>query len=65
MKKAKVIPLYKGKDQDQVVNYWPISLLVTISKILEKIIYKRVYDFLEKEKISMASEANILANKLY
>ena len=51
MKKAKVIPLYKGKDQDQVVNCWPISLLVTISKILEKIIYKRVYDFLEKEKI--------------
>ena len=56
MKKAEVIPLYKGKDQDQVVNYWPISLLVTISKILEKIIYKRVYDFLDKEKILYNSQ---------
>ena len=51
MKKAEVILLYKGKDQDQLLNYQPISLLVTISKIFEKIIYKRVYDFLEKEKI--------------
>ena len=56
MKKAEVIPLYKGKDQDQVVDYQPISLLVTISKILEKIIYKRVYDFLEKEKILYNSQ---------
>ena len=52
MKKAEVI----GKDQDQVVNYWPISLLVTISKILEKIIYICVYDFLEKEKILYNSQ---------
>ena len=27
-------------------NYRPISLLLTISKILEKILYKRTYDFL-------------------
>ena len=39
MKIAEIIPLYKGKERDEVVNYRPISLLMTISKLLEKIIY--------------------------
>ena len=51
MKLAEVIPLYKGKEHDKVINYRPISLLITISKLLEKIIYKRLYLFLEKNKL--------------
>ena len=47
MKSAEVIPLYKGKERDLCMNYRPISLLLTISKILEKIMYKRAYDFLD------------------
>ena len=39
MKQAEVVQLYKGKDMDIVINYRPISLLITISKILEKVIY--------------------------
>ena len=46
MKLAEVIPLYKSKEHYLECNYRPISLLTPISKILEKIIYKRVYDFL-------------------
>ena len=46
MKKAKVIPLHKGKSRDETTNYRPISLLLTISKILKKIMYVRVYKFL-------------------
>ena len=42
MKQAEVIPLYKGKEMDVRMNYRPISLLITISKILEKIVYKRL-----------------------
>ena len=38
MKLAEIMPLYKGKEHDLVVNYRPISLLMTVSKILEKII---------------------------
>ena len=30
MKQAEVVPLYKGKDMDLVVNYRPISLLIMI-----------------------------------
>ena len=50
MKLAEVIPFYKGKEHDKVINYRPISLLITISKLLEKIIYKRLYSVLEKKQ---------------
>ena len=47
MKNAEVIPLYKNKEKDLCINYRPISLLMTMSKLLEKIVYKRTYDFLD------------------
>ena len=47
MKNVEVIPLYKNKERDLCANYRPISLLMTVSKILEKIVYKRTYDFLD------------------
>ena len=47
MKWVEVIPLYKGKSMDQTINYRPILLLITISKLLEKLVYNRVYKFLE------------------
>ena len=46
MKLAEVVPLYKGKSRLEPGNYRPISLLLTISKILEKLMYKRTYKFL-------------------
>ena len=46
MKKADVIPLYKAKERHYVTNYRPISLLLTISKVLEKVVYQRTYSFL-------------------
>ena len=46
MKKAEVVPLHKGGKLNIVSNYRPISLLLTLSKILEKIVYKRTYCFL-------------------
>lgn len=45
MKIAEIIPLYKGKESDQLVNYRPISLLLTTSKLLEKIVYKCMVKF--------------------
>ena len=56
MKVAEIISLYKGKEEDQVVNYRPVSLLVTISKILEKMIYNRLFKFLTKHNILYDSQ---------
>ena len=47
MKIADVIPLHKSKSKTETNNYRPISLLITISKVLEKVIYNRTYKFLE------------------
>ena len=48
MKKADVVPLYKSKEKYECTNYRLISLLLTMSKLLEKIMYKRTYNFLEQ-----------------
>ena len=51
MKLAKIVPLFKGKEEDMVVNYRLVSLLMTISKVLEKIMYNRMYGFLSCNSI--------------
>ena len=47
-KLAKVIPIFKKDNPLLVENYRPISLLPVYSKIFEKVIYKRLYDYLDK-----------------
>ena len=48
---AKVIPLFKGGDSSSFNNYRPISVLSVFSKILERLFYNRLYDYLSKERI--------------
>ena len=50
-KLAKIIPIYKAKDKNNISNYRRISLLPVISKILEKVIHKNLYTFLEKNTV--------------
>ena len=56
MKMAKVFPLFKSKDKTVTTNYRPISLLLTLSKVLEKVIYKRTYDFLNTSSQIFSSQ---------
>ena len=56
MKVAEVIPLYKGKSMDATINYRPISLLITMSKILEKVMYRRLYSYLKKYNLLYDSQ---------
>ena len=44
-KKAQVTPIYKKNNRSDPNNYRPISILPTISKIAEKIVFKHVYNF--------------------
>ena len=45
-KLAKVVPVYKSGDRHLFTNYRPISLLSSLSKLLEKIVAKQMYAFL-------------------
>ena len=51
LKTQKVIPLHKGGSTEEVNNFRPISLLSIFDKIIEKIMHKRLYEFLEEHKI--------------
>ena len=51
MKHSEVVPLYKSGMRNLTTNYRPISCLLTISKLLEKIIYTRTYNFLNESVI--------------
>ena len=48
---ATIIPVFKVGDKLNPANYRPISLLTAFSKILEKIIAKRLTNFLFKHKV--------------
>ena len=48
LKTAKVIPTFKKGDPLNFNIYRPTSLLSNIGKLIEKLIYKRVYIFLEQ-----------------
>ena len=43
---AHVIALFKKGDKSLASNYRPVSLLSCVSKILEKIVYKQIYNHL-------------------
>ena len=51
LKIARVIPLFKTGDRNNVSNYRPISILPTISKIFEKLIHKRIVKFLDAHQV--------------
>lgn len=51
LKVALVSPVYKASDKNDFSNYRPISVLPCFSKILERIMYNRMIDFIEKYKI--------------
>ena len=48
MKIANVFPLFKCDDQEMFNNYRPVSLLCSLSKVFEKIMYNRLIEFLDK-----------------
>ena len=39
-------PVFKSGDKNSIKNYRPISLLPVVSKVLEKLVYNRIVDFI-------------------
>jgi hypothetical protein len=51
LKIAKVTPVFKGGDSSKLSNYRPISLLNSVSKILEKLMHNRMVAFLTEHSL--------------
>ena len=62
MKISKVCPIHKGGPESDFGNYRPISVLPSFSKIFEKLIHKRLSDYLEKLNILTQSQYGFRAH---
>lgn len=51
LKIAKVTPIFKKGSRSEKNNYRPISVLSVFSKIFEKLMFKRLYSYLERHRI--------------
>ena len=56
MKIARITPIFKSGDTQQVNNHRPISVLTSFSKILERIVYTRTSEFVDNHNILSDSQ---------
>ena len=62
LKIAKVNPLHKKDSKIDHRNYRPISLLSVVSKVFEKLIYKRIYFYLDQKKLIYSKQFGFRGN---
>ena len=63
LKKTKVIPIFKAGSKMEVGNYRPISLLPLFGKLLEKLMYARMYSFLIKHNLLVGNQYGFQKSK--
>ena len=61
-KVARFVPVYKTGAKDDMNNYLPISILTCFSKMIEKILYVRLYKFLKKRNIIYKNQYGFQSN---
>ena len=61
-KNAKVNPIFKSGDKDNVNNYRPISILPTLSKIIEKWIEKNLMLYFDKYTLLHKNQSGFRKN---
>ena len=51
LKFAKVEPVYKEDDKDNLDNYRPMSVLLTVARVFEKLIYEQIIKYFESNDL--------------
>ena len=51
LKIGKVTPIFKSERKDDLNNYHPITVLPMVARVMERLIYKQIYDYFNIEKL--------------
>ena len=62
IKLAEVFPTYKRGDPLKCSNYRPISLLLKVAKIFEKVIFHQTYSFFTKNNLLSSKQFSFQQN---
>ena len=62
LKISEIIPIHKGGSTEDLNNYRPISLLSIFDKIIEKVMHKRLYNFLQEHNILFQNQFGFRKN---
>ena len=63
LKISRVVPLFKGGDAMNISNYRPISVLNIFSKMIEKLVHKQLYEYLEVRNVLSDSQFGFRRNR--
>ena len=61
-KRSNIIPVHKKGDKQIVDNYRPVSLLPIFGKILEKLLFNSIMDFLEENNLLNSNQSGFRSN---
>ena len=73
-KMTRVAPIFKSDDREYLNNYRPISVLPTVARVFERLIYEQLYNYFAENKLlsneqwgfrSIRSTALVLSNCSY
>ena len=56
-KKSNIVPVHKKGDKQIVNNYRPVSLLPVCRKILERLVFNSIFDFLDNNSLLSANQS--------
>ena len=61
-KKAKVTPIFKSGDKQDVGNYRPISVFPIVSKIIERAVHNQLYEYLTNAGLLSNAQSGFRSN---
>ena len=61
IKIGKVTPFFKSERKDDLNNYRPITVLPTVARVMERLIYKQIYDYFNTEKLLNENQWGIIS----
>ena len=62
-KMANIVPIHKKDEKNNVENYRPVSLLSTVGKVMERVIFKYTYNFFRDNFVISVNQSGFLPGK--